>query len=176
MGRPEGALKYICLSPLRLLNRRSGTQPLSASQAATFLRSLDRHAKSMSWPARNRGGKPGQSTRTASPPSNLRPSPVAAAPRARVSASGRGSSGDTAAASDSVIHREYATYARSAPLTATGPAEPTLVGPLQLTQRRPVPILGACPGARLRLAQPINRPSAYSPCWPVSRTGALKSA
>ena len=28
MGRPDGALKYICRSPLRLLNRRSGTQPL----------------------------------------------------------------------------------------------------------------------------------------------------
>ena len=48
MGRPDGALKYICRSPLRLLNRRSGSQPLSASQAATSLRPLLRQAKSMS--------------------------------------------------------------------------------------------------------------------------------
>src|ERR1017187_9608620 len=163
MGRPEGALKYICLSPLRLLNRRSGTQPLSASQAATFLRSLDRHAKSMSWPARSRGG-------------------AAAAPRASMRASGSGSSGETAAVPDppgsvigacprSMITEYFRSY-----LTVifrdhgTGQAGP------QLTQRRPVAILGACPGARLRLAQPINRPSAYSPCRQVSRTGALNSA
>ena len=79
MGRPEGALKYICRSPLRLLNRRSGSQPLSASQAATSLRPLDRQAKSMSWSRRSRGGKSGHSTRTASPPSSFRPSPASAA-------------------------------------------------------------------------------------------------
>ena len=48
MGRPDGALKYICRSPLRLLNRRSGSQPLSSSQAATSFRPLARQAKSMS--------------------------------------------------------------------------------------------------------------------------------
>ena len=28
IGRPDGAVKYICLSPFRLLNLRSGSQPL----------------------------------------------------------------------------------------------------------------------------------------------------
>jgi hypothetical protein len=37
-------MKYICRSPLRLLNRLSGSQPLLSRNVATFLRSLDRHA------------------------------------------------------------------------------------------------------------------------------------
>src|SRR5450432_3421073 len=45
----------------------------------------------MSCPARSRGGKAGQSTRTARPPSSLRPSPASAAPWARATASGSGS-------------------------------------------------------------------------------------
>ena len=50
MGRPDGATKYICRSPLRLLNRRSGSQPLSSRNDAVALRPFDKQAKSMSWP------------------------------------------------------------------------------------------------------------------------------
>src|SRR5215472_2025843 len=91
IGRPEGAMKYICRSPLRLLNMRSAWQPFASRYPATFLRSLDRQAKSMSWSRRSRGGYSGHRTRTARPPSSLRPSPSLAASRASVSASGSGS-------------------------------------------------------------------------------------
>src|SRR5487761_1485034 len=46
----------------------------------------------MSCPARSRGGKAGQSTRTASPPSSFSPSPASAAPAASAVASPSGSS------------------------------------------------------------------------------------
>jgi MFS family permease len=46
----------------------------------------------------------------------------------------------------------------------------------QLTQHGPVAILGACPGARLRQAQLISRPSACSRCSRASRTARLNSA
>ena len=48
IGRPDGAVKYIWRSPLRLLNRRSPWQPTCSRKAETALRSLDRQAKSMS--------------------------------------------------------------------------------------------------------------------------------
>ncbi len=95
MGRPDGAVKYICWSPLRLLNLRSGKQPLASRYAATSRRPLLVQARSMSWPGRNRGGKPGQSTRTPSPPSSRSGSPVPVAPRTSPTASGSGSSAGT---------------------------------------------------------------------------------
>jgi len=56
IGRPDGAVKYICRSPFRLLNLRSGWQPASSRCAAAAFRPLDRQAKSMSWSRRSLGG------------------------------------------------------------------------------------------------------------------------
>src|SRR5215470_1068658 len=104
MGRPDGALKYIWRSPLRLLNLQSGSQPTFARCSATFLRSLATQAKSMSWPERCRGGNCEQSTRTARPPRSLRPSEASAAPRDSPRASGSGSSaGEGAPATPGVV-------------------------------------------------------------------------
>src|SRR6516162_4036318 len=104
MGRPEGAVKYIWRSPLRLLNLRSGSQPAPSRYSATFLRCLVTQAKSMSWSRRSRGGKSGHSTRTASPPRSLSPSEAPAAPRASARASGSGSSaGEGAPAAPGVV-------------------------------------------------------------------------
>ena len=91
-GRPEGAVKYICRSPLSELNILSGWHPLFSRYAATSRRPLLAQARSMSCPARSRGGKSGQSTRTPSPPSSRSDSFAAAAPSTSATASGSGSS------------------------------------------------------------------------------------
>src|SRR5262249_7017464 len=58
-GRPDGAVKYICRSPFRLLNRLSGSQPALSRWSAILRRLLPRHARSISCPARSRGGEAG---------------------------------------------------------------------------------------------------------------------
>ena len=174
-GRPDGALKYICRSPLRLLNRLSGSQPLLLQVGRDVLAALGQagevHVLAGAQPRREVGRAEhpdGEPAEQLEPEAGLRGAAGQPDGLGQRIVSGGGRVGLARCLSCPRLLPDLGTSAWGSASSAQyrrGPQErfarrgrfPALTGAGALA------ILVACHGPTLPLAQPTNRRSG---CWP----------